>query len=237
MSMTWCSRVSTVPGFVLASSAIHRRFVDRFAGLLSLPVFPVDGSLLATPPFPPSGPGESWFPALVSTMKALRLPIRLSPVAHWFAPAAHTIPPRFVFAAALPGGRRGLQGQGFGWAGCPYFRRPRVDTNGFSQVFRRSFPCLCSAPGPRSNRRALAVDGHVDAAPAGWTAKASAMSDFGAITQLRHPLTYASRARCRTHARLASGWSAYLCREGVEPSGSRWKVSARVDGHPPPLLS
>src|SRR5262245_37354851 len=28
-----------------------------------------------------------------------------------------------------------------------------------------------------------------------------------------------------THARLASGWLADLCREGVEPSGSRSKVS------------
>lgn len=203
--MTWCSRVSAVPGFVLASSAIHRRFVDRFAGLMSLPVFPVDGSLLATPPFPPSGPGESRFPALFSTMKALRLPIRLSPVAHWFAPAAHAIPPRFVFAAALPEGRRSLQGPGLGCAGGPQFRHPRVDVNGFSQVFRRPFLCLCSAPGPRSNRRVLAVDGHVDAAPAGWTAKASATSDFGANTQLRHPLTYASRERCRPRARLASG--------------------------------
>jgi len=122
-------------------------------------------------------------------------------------------------------------------AGRPHFRLLRVDANGISQVFRRSFPCLCSAPGPRSNRRGLAVDDHIGAAPAGWTAKASAMSDFGANTQLRHPLTYASRGRCRTRARLASGWSANLCREGVEPSGSQWEVSARVDGHPPPLLS
>src|SRR6202047_3615589 len=83
--MTLCSENSTVPGFVLASSAIHRRFVDRFAGFMPPPVFPVDGSLLATPPFPPS------FPALSGTMKALRLPTRLSPVAYWFAPAAHTI--------------------------------------------------------------------------------------------------------------------------------------------------
>src|SRR5438552_5755268 len=56
--MTWCSEVSTSSGLRLASSAIHRRFVDRFAGLMSLPVFPVDGSLSTAPPFPPSGPGE-----------------------------------------------------------------------------------------------------------------------------------------------------------------------------------
>ena len=33
-------------------------FVNRFVGLMSLPMFPVDGSLLAAPPFPPAGPGE-----------------------------------------------------------------------------------------------------------------------------------------------------------------------------------
>jgi len=33
----------------------------------------------------------------------------------------------------------------------------RVDANGTSQVFRRSFLCLCSVPRPRSNRRTLAI--------------------------------------------------------------------------------
>src|SRR5712691_1006946 len=84
-----------------------------------------------------------------------------------------------------------------------------VDANGISQVFRRSVLCLCSAPGPRSNRRAIATTGHVDAAPAEWTAKASARSDFGANTQLRHPLPYASRVTlphtCKARFRLA-GW-------------------------------
>jgi len=79
--------------------------------------------------------------------------------------------------------------------------------------------------------------GHVDAAPAGWTAKASAIPDFGANPQLRHLLPYASRGRCRTRARLASGWLAGLCRVGVEPTGSLREVSARVDDHPPLLLS
>src|SRR6266511_749103 len=84
-----------------------------------------------------------------------------------------------------------------------------VDANGISQVSRRSFPCLCSVPGPRSNRRALATCGHVDAAPAALTAKASAMADFGANTQLRHLLPYASRVAlphtCKARFRLV-GW-------------------------------
>src|SRR5712691_6630853 len=39
----------------LASMASHCRFVDRFVGLMSPPVFPANGSLHAAPPFPPSG--------------------------------------------------------------------------------------------------------------------------------------------------------------------------------------
>jgi hypothetical protein len=40
---------------------------------------------------PSFGSRRARFPALSGTMKALRLPTRLSPVAYWFAPAAHTI--------------------------------------------------------------------------------------------------------------------------------------------------
>src|SRR5262245_66524966 len=36
------------------------------------------------------------------------------------------------------------------------------------------------------------------------------------------------------HARLASGWLAVLYREGVEPSGPRWKVSERYISSPFP---
>jgi hypothetical protein len=43
--------------------------------------------------------------------------------------------------------------------------------------------------------------------------------------------------RCRTRARLASGWLVDLCRVGFEPTGSLQEVSARIDDHPPLLLS
>jgi len=90
-------------------------------------------------------------------------------------------------------------------AGSPY-----VDAYGISQVFRQSVPCLCSVPGPRSNRRVLTVDGHASAAPAIRTTKASALADFGANPQLRHLLPYASRVAlphtCKACFRLA-GWA------------------------------
>jgi hypothetical protein len=92
---------------------------------------------------------------------------------------------------------------------------PRVDADGISQVFRRSFPCLCCVPGPRSNQCVLAIHGHIGAAPAFRTTKASARLDFGANPQLRHPLPYASRVAlphtCK--ARFRSAGSAFAGRE------------------------
>jgi hypothetical protein len=50
-------------------------------------------------------------------------------------------------------------------------RRPEVpacshvDVSGISQIPRRSILCLCLVPRPRPNRRPLAFDGFVDAAP------------------------------------------------------------------------
>src|SRR6266496_1575185 len=61
-SITCCSKTSAVRCFFLASSAIHCRFVDRFAGSMPPPVFPANGSLCAAPPFPPAGSRRARFP-------------------------------------------------------------------------------------------------------------------------------------------------------------------------------
>src|SRR4051794_3405236 len=54
--MTWCSELRAIPGFVLASSAIRCRFVDRFVGLrVPSHVSRQRFSLLA-PPFPRNHP-------------------------------------------------------------------------------------------------------------------------------------------------------------------------------------
>src|ERR671925_160033 len=109
--MTWCSEVSTSPGLRLASSAIHRRFVDRFAGLMSPPVFPVDGSLLAAPPFPPSGPGEPGSPLSAALWRRYDFPSAYPRSLIGFASAVHAFLRLRVRLAALPGGRRSLPGQ------------------------------------------------------------------------------------------------------------------------------
>jgi hypothetical protein len=92
----------------------------------------------------------------------------------------------------------------------------RVDANGISQVFRRSFLCLCSVPGPRSNRRALAISVTSMLPPLVGRRRLQRYlisrlpRSFGTCCHTLHAW------RCRTRARLASGWPA-----GPLPGGSR----------------
>ena len=171
-------------------------------------------------------------------MKALRLPSRVSTVAYLvrfhrprFTPSVRVSPRRSRKIGVSPG------------PGLLVSRRPNspaphyVDTAGFSQVSRRSIPCLCCVPGPRSNRRVLVI------------AATSMLPPRSGRRGLRHwlisRLTPAALAPALlrlalpllSRARLASGWLTGLCREGVEPSGPRWKVSARIHDHPPSLSS
>src|SRR6266568_3038819 len=115
--MTWCSENST--GFRLASSAIHCRFVDRFAG--SKVPSRVSRQWLSSrgASLPSGGSRRARFPALSGTMKALRLPIRVSAVAYLFRSRRPRLPPSFVFAAALPEAWRVLPGQGSWSSGAP----------------------------------------------------------------------------------------------------------------------
>jgi hypothetical protein len=155
----------------------------------------------------------------------------------WFASTAHGLPPHSCSPqrSRKLGGH--LPGQGACWSGHPQLPvLDCVDANGISQVSRRSFPCLCSAPRPRSNRRVLAVMATSILPPLPIQRRLRQLLFRGSLTQLRHPLAYASRfvlpLTRKARFRLAG-----LCREGVEPSGPLREVSARVDVHPPLLFS
>src|SRR3981081_1192162 len=173
-------------------------------------------------------------------MKALRLPIRVSTVTHCVAPAVHAIPLPFVFACALPGERRSLPGQGLCLCRPPQSPAcSRVDANGISQVFRRSIPCLCSVPGPRSNRCILALPAASMLPPLSGRRRLRQWLISGLTRKLRHLLSYASRARCRSRAKLASGWLAQPLPGG---SRTRWIAargfsSCRRSSSPPALLT
>ena len=120
-----------------------------------------------------------------------------------------------VSPSALPESRRSFPGQGLCYTGRPRPVRSRVDTNGISQVPRWSVPYLCSVPGPRSNRLDLASDGHIGAAPAIRTAKASALADIGAIAAASVPATIRFARSVAVHAQgsLPAGRLAFTGRE------------------------
>src|ERR1700757_1798039 len=159
-------------------------------------------------------------------MKALRLPIRASGVAYWFASTDHAICLRVSLTRSCKSGGP-LQARAFLFR-LPCSGFPRVDANGISQVFRRSIRCLCSVPRPRPGRGVLAIQGHLSAALVTHTTKAPATFISG--------LTRSFGTCC---LRFTRGVAAHvqgslpaaglrLCREGVEPSGSLRKVSVRL---------
>jgi len=84
-------------------------------------------------------------------------------------------------------------------------RGHKQDLSGFLAIH----PCLCLAPRPRPSRQDLTAHGLVGAAPGLSKPKASACNrSRGSLTRLWHLLSTLHERRCRSHARLASGWRA-----------------------------
>ena len=124
---------------------------------------------------PSFGSRRARFPALSGAMKALRLPIRVPAVTYLFRsrrprnPSFVRVPPQRSWKIG------GLFQAGAFYLPAALLRLSRVDASGISQVFRRSVPCLCCVPRPRSSQGVLASRGHLNAASATHTAKASAV--------------------------------------------------------------
>jgi len=189
-------------------------------------------------PFLLRGPGEPSSPALSGTMKALRLPIRVSMVAYLVRFHCPRVTSAFVFASALLKARRFLfQARTLGHPAAPTAGLCLRGRDGISQVFRRSFLCLCSVPGPRSSRRALAITVTSVLPPLGGRRRPQRLLISGLTRSFSTRCPTLHARRCRSRARLACGRLARLCRVGVEPTGSHRGVSARVDDHSLLLLS
>ena len=222
-SMTWCSVESAAPRLALASAAIRCRFVDRFA---KLKVFSrVSRQRLSSRGASLPSVGSRWvqFPACGwyyegATTSRSRNPGRL--LVRFRAPRD----PSSVRARrmALPDRWRTGPGPGHLFSRLPKLpARSHVGMSGISQVPRRSVPCLCPAPRPRSDRRA---HGHWRSRRCCPRSNDSEGSNKKSISRLMRGFG-ACCLRFQTDvavspARLTSGWLARLCREGVEPSGS-----------------
>ena len=177
-------------------------------GPVSPPVFPVNGSPLATPPFPRPGLDGLDSPASAVLRRRYDSPLRM-PGHSWCSRPGSTPISSFVLAEALPPGWRKPRGPGqFGHSAVPSAGLlRRVGEYGVSQVPWRSFPCLCQAPGPRSDPRWQAIEPGRCCPRSEENEGSGVQSDFGACHLASALAVYASRALspgpCKTRFRLA----------------------------------
>jgi len=184
------------------------------------------------------GSRRAQFPALIGTMKALRHPTRASTVAYWFAPAARVILLCSCLAKALPEGSKGsFQARSL------VSRRPKLR---LVLTWTRMGPLRSS--GDPSRAFALFQDpGRADV-PSPWRSRRSCPrypdgEGLGRwlISGLTH--SFGTRCptlhawRCRTRARLASGWPARPLPGGRRTPRIAMKGFSSFDDHPPFLLS
>ena len=152
----------------------------------------VNGSLLMTPLFPRSGPGESGSPMSAVIFEVLRLPGTHPRSLIGLASGVHATLLGSCLAACAhaPGRTEGAFRARVNVQ--PATRVPtcsHVDVSGISQVPRRSVLCLCLVPGPRPNRRSLAlltVSSMLP--PLVRQRRLQRVSYFGAIVRLQHLL-------------------------------------------------
>src|ERR1700694_764472 len=153
--MTWCSEDSATPRFVLASSAIRCRFVDRFVRLRVLSRVSRQRFSSHYTPLLSLWSRCVQFPDVSGHIEVLRLPGTHPQSLICFASGVHAT----LLGSCLASLRsRSRKVEGALQAGVivqPATRLPacsHVDVSGTSQVPRQSVPCLCLVPGPRPNR-------------------------------------------------------------------------------------
>jgi hypothetical protein len=227
--MTWFSEYSASPRRRLASSAIRCPSVDRFAGF-SVPSrvsgqrFSLRGASL-----PSTGSRRARFPDFPGTMKALRLPVRAYPVPYGFGSRLHMLL-RVRARRGAPGAAEDRSGPGaLGQPVCPspaVRTWTRTGSLRFPDVPSHTFARL-SDPGRTGRTSPLAVLPMLPPGPTRRRLQRTVIS--GLNPGLRYPLPTLHERRhrhpCKARFRLA-GCS--LCREGVEPSGTRRKVSGYI---------
>ena len=188
------------------------------------------------PPFPRSGPGEPGSPMSPVLRRRYDFPHPHLRSLIGFASGVHA-PLLLRVRRSAPGPSEARPGQVPCSAGGPSAGVASHGRRGISQVPRRSIPSLCAAPRPRPNRRTLAISRSRRCCP-----RSEKNEGFGGRVFRGLPLRFRTRclrfedAVASAQAKLASGWLARLCRQGVEPRGSLRKVSDRLHAHPP-LLS
>jgi len=121
----------------------------------------------------------------------------------------------FVLAAALPQDRRVSSGPGRLLVRPPQLPASSyVDANGISQVSRRSVPCLCSVPRPRSNQCTLAISvtSMLPPLPIQRRLRQLAISGLTHAASAPADLRFAFRVATHAQGSLPAGWLAFAGR-------------------------
>src|SRR6266853_4789558 len=184
-------------------------------------MFLVNDSLLMTPLFPRSGPGESGSPMSQVILRCYDFPARIPGHLLVSLPGSTlTLLGSCLAACARAPGRS----EGAFRAGVnvqPATRLPacsHVDVSGTSQVSRRPSCAFASVHDPGRTDDPSPIDGFVDAAPAQTTAKASASWLYRGYCGASAPAAYASRVGLPPpmQSSLPAGWLAFAGR-GLNP--------------------
>jgi len=149
------------------------------------------------------------------------------------------VPPWFVSAAALPEGRRSSSRPGLLVSRCPI--RPARRTWTRTGSLRSSGdPSCASAPFPDPGRTDVpspfSVTSMLPPLPIQRRLRRLLISGLTPAALAPAAIRFALRVATRAQGSLPASWLS-LCREGIEPSESQRKVSARFHDRPPFLLS
>jgi len=177
-------------------------------------------------PLPSTGSVRATFPGVLSTTRALRLPVPDTDRLIYSPHRSNRSSP-----SSLPCG--GEHRRAWSRSSPVPLAIARLVAHRSSQVPGESIPYLCPALGSRPVRRASPYRPN-DAAPTLWKMKAlTSRKSRDSITQLRYPLPTLQAVRYRTACKARFRPVASPCREGVAPSGFHRKVSIRYIGLPP----
>jgi len=175
--MTWCSEDSATPRFVLASSAIRCRFVDRFVRLRVLSRVSRQRFSSHDTPLPSIGSRRVRFPDVSGHIEVLRLPGTHPRSLIGFASGVHAnlLGSCLAACARAPGRSEEPSGPGSMFNRRPDCRFALTWTCAGSPRFPGDPSCaFASVQDPGRIDDPSPTDGSVDAAPTRTTEKASA---------------------------------------------------------------
>ena len=185
-------------------------------------MFPVNGSLLMAPSLPSIGSRRVRFPDVSGRIEVLRLPVTHPRSLICFASGVHATFLGSCLAACAPKRSEGAFWAGVNVTGDPIaglLSRGRVrDLPGSQETHPVPLP-RSRTPAELTIPRLLTVSSMLP--PPNYREGFSVLTISGLLRGFSTCCLRFKKGVATIHARLTSGRLARLCREGVEPSGSR----------------